>query len=408
MSRFDDATFELLSAYLDGELTVEERADVESLLESSEEHRTLLDELRSVSSQFVALPVAEPSSDLGLRINAAIADVTPPWLDEDAKQEPGSPVGVSAAPASSHAAESNSSRAAIGWILAIAAAIALMAWAYVQSGRVDDRIANEGNGPGTPDVNQDPDIKQDPDVGPVKPNGGQLATQDPKTNGSDTPNGVNQDPNLAPGMLDPNQIDPNMLDPNLLTGSSFVFDERSSDIMVVFEYAVREHVLADEKFQGVLKKHGVMVQNQLEPDEKAKKAILDSKSFGGVHPPAGGDVVMSIIVTDARTAFKVTESFNQVEGVLGMQVDLSIQQADKAMVGELARIRREQIARSKPGASGRAYFIALRDDLRTAMLGSTASIMKLSQPKKPVAVQIPGPAGEPMPVVFVLRTVPAK
>src|SRR5262245_881006 len=47
---------ELLSAYLDGELSAAEQSTVERWLAESAEHRQLLEELRSLSQSFEALP----------------------------------------------------------------------------------------------------------------------------------------------------------------------------------------------------------------------------------------------------------------------------------------------------------------------------------------------------------------
>ncbi len=74
MPPFDDTSFELISAYLDGELSVEERAQVESLLESSDEHRQLLDELQSLRVQFESIPKQRAPERLSSRIMDAIAD----------------------------------------------------------------------------------------------------------------------------------------------------------------------------------------------------------------------------------------------------------------------------------------------------------------------------------------------
>ena len=59
---------ELLSAYLDGELSDEERAEVERLLAASPENRQLLDELRTLSASLRALPRYELEPDFGQRV----------------------------------------------------------------------------------------------------------------------------------------------------------------------------------------------------------------------------------------------------------------------------------------------------------------------------------------------------
>jgi len=55
---------ELLSAYLDGELSAAEQAEVERLLAANPEARKLLDELRTLSSVLQALPQAKLAEDL--------------------------------------------------------------------------------------------------------------------------------------------------------------------------------------------------------------------------------------------------------------------------------------------------------------------------------------------------------
>jgi hypothetical protein len=66
MAETNDAHFddELLSAYLDDELTIEERARVEERLSADPASRQLLDELRSVSQVMKGLPTASLGADL--------------------------------------------------------------------------------------------------------------------------------------------------------------------------------------------------------------------------------------------------------------------------------------------------------------------------------------------------------
>jgi hypothetical protein len=59
---------ELLSAYLDGELTAAEQADVERLLAASPAARQLLDELRSLSTAIQALPRQKLGEDLSQHV----------------------------------------------------------------------------------------------------------------------------------------------------------------------------------------------------------------------------------------------------------------------------------------------------------------------------------------------------
>ena len=59
---------ELLSAYLDGELSPADRAQVERHLANNEADRSLLSELQALRSEVAALPPAAISSDFADRV----------------------------------------------------------------------------------------------------------------------------------------------------------------------------------------------------------------------------------------------------------------------------------------------------------------------------------------------------
>ena len=59
---------ELLSAYLDGELTADEQAEAERLLASSPAARQLLDELRALSATLQSLPQQKLGEDLSRQV----------------------------------------------------------------------------------------------------------------------------------------------------------------------------------------------------------------------------------------------------------------------------------------------------------------------------------------------------
>ncbi|GAG11506.1 unnamed protein product, partial [marine sediment metagenome] len=59
---------ELFSAYLDGELTADEQAQVERLLAASPAARQLMDELRALSSTLQAMPQHRLGEDLSERV----------------------------------------------------------------------------------------------------------------------------------------------------------------------------------------------------------------------------------------------------------------------------------------------------------------------------------------------------
>ena len=80
---------ELLSAYLDGELTAQEQAQIERLLAESAEARQLLEELRLLSQSLQRLPVHKLKEDLAAKV-----------LQEAQRREAESPAAAASPPAS--------------------------------------------------------------------------------------------------------------------------------------------------------------------------------------------------------------------------------------------------------------------------------------------------------------------
>ena len=82
---------ELFSAYLDGELTAEEQAEMEHLLNTSPDARQLMDELRALSATLQSLPVVELEEDLSGRVLRAAERqmLSEPLGAEQAKGAPG-------------------------------------------------------------------------------------------------------------------------------------------------------------------------------------------------------------------------------------------------------------------------------------------------------------------------------
>jgi anti-sigma factor RsiW len=70
----DDFDDELLSAYVDGELTAEERAAVEARLQGDPRAARLVTELRSLSKAINSLPRETLGEDLRLRVQAEIEE----------------------------------------------------------------------------------------------------------------------------------------------------------------------------------------------------------------------------------------------------------------------------------------------------------------------------------------------
>ena len=123
MTRFSD---ELLSAYLDGEATADERAAVEARLATSEADRRLLEELQSLRGELQSLPQAAASDGFADRVvRAAVAAKA----RGDAQVTPA--VSTSAAPTSAAAAKR--SLRWTYWAAAVALGLALCAVVVIQN-----------------------------------------------------------------------------------------------------------------------------------------------------------------------------------------------------------------------------------------------------------------------------------
>ncbi len=77
MNQRDEYTRELISAYLDGELSSDEQVRVEQLLVSSAAHRRTLEEIESLSSDMRALPRHRLDEAFSQRVVAAARQVNP-------------------------------------------------------------------------------------------------------------------------------------------------------------------------------------------------------------------------------------------------------------------------------------------------------------------------------------------
>jgi len=111
---------ELISAYLDGELTAEEREFVAAQLRDNAELRRMCDELRSLRATLQAMPVAEPPEDFAERV---LRQAERRMLSGDGQ----SWVGPSAAAGGAISFSQAVTRKARGWRVAMVCAAALAA-----------------------------------------------------------------------------------------------------------------------------------------------------------------------------------------------------------------------------------------------------------------------------------------
>jgi anti-sigma factor RsiW len=139
---------ELLSAYLDGEATPEERALVERRLAESPEWREVLDEVRSTRELLLALPVREAPT--GFWDSVLAPDVAPPVQLETARRRRGKQV--------------------IGWLAGAAAAAAIAAVVLVpEQSQVKPSVATLVNQHAVrSSVSEEPVSQLAPVAGPVR------------------------------------------------------------------------------------------------------------------------------------------------------------------------------------------------------------------------------------------------
>ncbi|HEX5102642.1 MAG TPA: zf-HC2 domain-containing protein [Pirellulaceae bacterium] len=137
MTHFSD---ELLSAYLDGELSAEERAAVKSRLAESEADRRLLEELQALRSELQSLPRAELTSEFTDRVVRAAAE----------SQEH---INLQVTPAAADPGAGRTRRFSWPlWTAAVAAGLAICAVLIVRNWPLGDANVVVGPGPIPPTV----------------------------------------------------------------------------------------------------------------------------------------------------------------------------------------------------------------------------------------------------------------
>lgn len=140
---------ELLSAYLDGELTSDEQARVEQQLAEDAEYRQLHDEMRALRSSFELLPRHRLHDDIGRSVirKAERAILSAP---RNGSQENGSPAGAATAASKTDAAGEKvarqwripSRRAVLYPLAALAACLLIMFFSNVPRGPEDPVAKN--------------------------------------------------------------------------------------------------------------------------------------------------------------------------------------------------------------------------------------------------------------------------
>lgn len=82
MNQRDNVTHELISAYLDGEVSGDERARAEQLLSADHEHRQVLEDMQALSKDMSELPSYRLDEQFAQRVMGAARKVDPTVVDE--------------------------------------------------------------------------------------------------------------------------------------------------------------------------------------------------------------------------------------------------------------------------------------------------------------------------------------
>jgi len=150
---------ELLSAYLDDELSADERGRVESALEENGDLRRILDDLQMVSAQLQQLPRYQVGRDLSAEVLCKIEQSEMGLREMGRNERQPSAAKSWAAPAS------RNSRRNIYWALsAMAATVALVAFVSLPSwrGSVNPEIVDKGQAGATSDLEPAPESAATP------------------------------------------------------------------------------------------------------------------------------------------------------------------------------------------------------------------------------------------------------
>ena len=153
---------ERISAYLDGELSPGERAEVEELLRTSSSHQQVLAELTSIRESLQSLPQYTLGNDFAPRVTSAaqlaarereaLAEAGPRKTNHTATTHVEKAAPAAAAKLQPRQSFARWLIASAGGIAMTAATIALVIYAF--SGKVDDVAKLEANGAGEGNVQQ--------------------------------------------------------------------------------------------------------------------------------------------------------------------------------------------------------------------------------------------------------------
>jgi hypothetical protein len=359
MSFSEEHCDQLISAYLDGELSGPEQARVEQLLASSVEHRQLYEELLSVRGSLQSLaPV---------KLDASFKQRVLQRAETELVAQRGTPYGQPAKDAASRRRSLIGFSPAWSAIAALAATVVLVATAYW--------LPQWFRRPTQPPL--------------VRNNGNQDPTYNVKQNG-------------APDLV---QVNPRV------------------KLMLLLDIMLTDRGFENRSFEALLARCNIPLEDTIEVGDKLKTTLLKSRFLNGTvkeEPHAGGrrrETEMYYVVCTHQQYDQLWREMQQhPQDFAGYQFDMAMWQTDPNMIAQLDGASRSQTMRSPSGqvlaTMGRAqqliFTVALRNTQArkyVALAASSNAQPPLLMPRNPAAVQVDNgiELGEVSHVLFVLR-----
>ncbi len=280
MSNIDDYTYELISAYIDGEVSADEQARVEQLLSGSDECRQLCDELLAIRGNLQLLPSYKIGDGFHDRIVALI---------EESAGTP--PVATLSAPRpAATTPETHPRRLVVGAVSLIVTVAAVVALMFHLASRSADDLAQPPADATPHDVAPGPNVPGESAVAENTP--GEKALPQ------------------SPDPLETPEIDG--------TETQFVslnpaFAKREFMALMV-ELIVAPEAVKDEIVQRALTNHGVAFANDIDVDEELGESILSHRMLKKNNaeekePLDGESVQLTYVETTCGQADAVIRQF---------------------------------------------------------------------------------------------------
>jgi hypothetical protein len=331
-SDFDD---ELLSAYVDNELTADQRAAVEERLRTDDRARQLVEELRGVSQAVKSLPRERLRRDLRDSVLAQI--------ERRASNE--SPEKVTLPCADVVERRTSRGRGLVWAALAIAAALILMVFRPDEWGD-GRRVAQAPSGAEQPGRDRERSAGETPKLSAAGP-ADEIAGVETRRDRAGTPSGLaGRAPRSAAQSVLPASAEPSALNKLPTSAAAVDVEMERYELTVADEAGVR-------RFEQLLVNRGIVINEQAMPAERLiqpdRGGGFGGGGFGGV-----GRAVESVEPQDAGAGALVAEYVVVAAPDMIAELATVLNESKEAMA--------ELLARQEGGAAGESAIPAATPD----------------------------------------------